>query len=229
MLRTVRSSITIVWFSRTSRVVSLCRWSRLRSVIRAWTRATLTRALARFAEPFSLRAVLPLGSGQRGPVAALVPRVGDLLPGGEGEQAVEPGVDPRRPSPAGGPRRRSRRRTAGTRTSARPRPGDTVTVDGAAPSGSGRDHTMSSGSVIFARVSRPSRKRNALVVYSADARDFFLHLNVGYLARLAKKFVNAPCRCRSACWSGTDDTSLRNASSSVLFPPGQQRGGVACS
>src|SRR5690606_30011917 len=31
MPRTLRSSITTVWFSRTSRVVTLCRWSRLRS------------------------------------------------------------------------------------------------------------------------------------------------------------------------------------------------------
>ncbi len=49
---------------------------------------------------------------------------------------------------------------------------DTVTVDGCAPSGRGRDHTMSSGSDIFARVSRPSRKRKPLVVYSADFLDF---------------------------------------------------------
>lgn len=33
---------------------------------------------------------------------------------------------------------------------------DAVTVDGKAPSGRGRDHTMSSGSFIFARVRRPS-------------------------------------------------------------------------
>ncbi len=32
---------------------------------------------------------------------------------------------------------------------------ETVTVDGLAPSGSGRDHTMFSGASIFARVSRP--------------------------------------------------------------------------
>jgi hypothetical protein len=29
-------------------------------------------------------------------------------------------------------------------------------------------------------------------VYSADLRDFFFDLNVGYLARLAKKLPNAP-------------------------------------
>jgi hypothetical protein len=94
---------------------------------------------------------------------------------------------------------------------------DTVTVDGNAPSGSGRDHTMPSGSDIFARVSFLSRNRNALVVYSADFRDFFRDLKRGYLARFPKKFVNAVWRCRSACWSGTEETSLRYASSSVLF------------
>ncbi|KND40672.1 hypothetical protein IQ64_33445 [Streptomyces stelliscabiei] len=54
-LRTVRSSITTVWFSRTRRVDSLCRKSRRRSAIRAWTRAAFTRALARLLEPLALR------------------------------------------------------------------------------------------------------------------------------------------------------------------------------
>src|SRR5690606_10666952 len=94
---------------------------------------------------------------------------------------------------------------------------DTVTVDGDTPSGRGRDHTMSSGSAIFARVSFPSRNRNALVVYSADFRDFFRDLKRGYFARLPKKFENAVWRCRSACWSGTEETSARYASSSVFF------------
>lgn len=49
MLRTVRSSITSVWFSRTRRVVILWRWSRRRSAIRAWILATFLRALARLA------------------------------------------------------------------------------------------------------------------------------------------------------------------------------------
>ncbi|GAA0905568.1 hypothetical protein GCM10009574_097160 [Streptomyces asiaticus] len=86
---------------------------------------------------------------------------------------------------------------------------DTVTVDGFALSGRGRDHTMSNGSVILARVSFPSRKRNALVVYSPLLREFSRDVNRGYFARLPNKFVNATCRCRSACWRGTDDTSLR--------------------
>jgi hypothetical protein len=66
-------------------------------------------------------------------------------------------------------------------------------------------------------VSRPSRQRNALLVYSAERRERFLLLNVGYLARFAQKLVNATCRCRSACYNGTDETSLRNPSSSVFF------------
>ncbi len=86
---------------------------------------------------------------------------------------------------------------------------DTVTVDGCAPSGSGRDHTIARGPSILASVSRPSRYLNALVVYSADRRDFFRDLKRGYLARFPKKLANAVCRCRSACWSGTDDTSFR--------------------
>ena len=96
---------------------------------------------------------------------------------------------------------------------------DTVTVDGTAPSGSGRDQRMSSGSAIFASVSAPSRQRNADRVYSALARDFFRDLNRGNRARLAKKLPNAVCRCRNACCNGTDDTSPRNASSSVRFHP----------
>ncbi|KPI19975.1 hypothetical protein OK006_9551 [Actinobacteria bacterium OK006] len=55
------------------------------------------------------------------------------------------------------------------------------------------------------------------MVYSALLRDVLRDLNRGYLARLPKKWVNAVCRCRSACWSGTEDTSFRYASSPVFF------------
>ncbi|MDQ0596046.1 hypothetical protein QF037_000391 [Streptomyces canus] len=55
------------------------------------------------------------------------------------------------------------------------------------------------------------------MVYSALLRDFFFDLKRGYFARLPKRLVNATCKCRSACWSGTDDTSPRYASSSVFF------------
>jgi len=94
---------------------------------------------------------------------------------------------------------------------------DTVTVDGSAPSGSGRDQRMSSGASIFASQICPSRQRNALRVYSAQARDRLRDLNRGYFARFSQNAANAPCRWRSACCSGTDDTSDRYARSPVRF------------
>jgi len=51
---------------------------------------------------------------------------------------------------------------------------------------------MSRGSAIFAKVSVPSRHRNAERVYSADARDLRLDLNVGYSARFSQNETNAP-------------------------------------
>ncbi len=76
---------------------------------------------------------------------------------------------------------------------------------------------MSNGAVILARVSRPCCHRNALRVYSAEARDFFRDLKRGYLARLAKNAANAACWCRRACCSGTLLTSFRNPRSSPRF------------
>jgi hypothetical protein len=54
-----------------------------------------------------------------------------------------------------------------------------VTVDGRAPLGRGRDQPR--------------------VVYSADFGDLFRDLKRGYLARLAKKWANAVCKCRKHC------------------------------
>ena len=42
-------------------------------------------------------------------------------------------------------------------------------------------------------------------------------LNLGYLARLAKNARNAACWWRKACWSGTLDTSFKNAHSGAFF------------
>src|SRR5664280_2514678 len=56
---------------------------------------------------------------------------------------------------------------------------DAVTVDGSAPSGRGRDHTMSNGWLIFARVNWPPLNRNPDRLYSAHARDFRFDLNRG--------------------------------------------------
>ena len=54
-----------------------------------------------------------------------------------------------------------------------------ATVLGSAPSGSGRDHTISNGSDIFASLNTPSRNVKAERVYSAESLDFFRDLNFG--------------------------------------------------
>jgi hypothetical protein len=101
----------------------------------------------------------------------------------------------------------------------RPSPSrDTVTVEGSRASGStpGQDHTNVGGPSCLARCRRPSHHRNADRGYCADrlpVRD----LNRGYRARLAKKFANAFCWVRSACCSGTLETSDRYASSGRRF------------
>jgi hypothetical protein len=144
-----------------------------------------------------------------------MPRVGDLLPVERVSREVIPASTPTTRSTGGAwatvvsTRIDTCHRPAGSR--------DTVTVDGSAPSGNGRDHTMSSGSAIFANVSRPSRQRNADRVYSADALPRLRDLNRGYRARFSQNAANADCKCRNDCCNGTDDTSLRNVSLSIFF------------
>src|SRR5699024_712857 len=140
-LRTERSSITTTWFSRTSRVDSLCRKSFLRSVMRACTRATFLRALANFAR--SRRSWQ--GFVTFWPVDRLTSEV----------------------IPASTPTTRSVGAwwvmVSWHRIDTNQRPAlslDTVTVEGTSPSGRGRDHTMSSGELIFASVSCPLRYLN---------------------------------------------------------------------
>ena len=177
-----------VWFSRMILVDSLCRWSRRRSVIRACTRATVTRALARFADPFCFFARRRCASASRARSRRSCPGLVTFSPASGSHQPGDARVDPHR---RGGRRQRP---GPGTRPGSKcatgpPRPGDTVTVDGSAPSGSGLDHTIASGADIFASQTCPSRYRNPDVVNVADARDLRLDLNAGYLARLAQKFT----------------------------------------
>src|SRR5690606_6891262 len=152
-------------------------------------RATLSRAFSRFAEPLALRASARCALASLRRSRRSCPGLVIFSPVERVARAVIPASTPTL-LPVGGsgaivssPRIDTNHRPAASR--------DTVTVDGCAPSGRGRDQRMFSGPSIFARNSRPSFQRNALRVYSADARDFFLLLNVGYLARLAKKFANA--------------------------------------
>src|SRR5262249_43234726 len=55
---TANASTQITWFSYSRRVVNLCRPSRRWSALRAWIRATFTRAFSRCFDPFCLRARL---------------------------------------------------------------------------------------------------------------------------------------------------------------------------
>ena len=156
MLRTCRSSITTAWFSRTSRVVSLCRWSRRRSVIRACTRATCRRAFSRFADPRCVRASARCARASRTRSRPLVARVGDLLPAGQGDQDVTPASIPTTASRGravlDGDLAQQRhvpapRRCRGTPSPCWARP----------PPAAGATSGSSSGSTIFANVSAPSR------------------------------------------------------------------------
>ncbi|ALG11762.1 hypothetical protein AOZ06_37180 [Kibdelosporangium phytohabitans] len=185
-------------------------------MIRAYTRATLRQALARFAAPFTFVAKERWARAGRARSArscrglAIFSPVDRII--GEPSPASTPIAPDAGACSITSPHSRD--------TNQRPAAScDTVTVDGDAPSGNGCDHTIASGCPILASVSVPSRQRIALAVYSAERRDLFLLLNTGYRARLPQKLVNAACKCRSACCSGTDETSLRKASSSVFLHP----------
>src|SRR5699024_3568817 len=155
MLRTERSSITTTWFSRTSRVDSLCRKSFLRSVMRACTRATFLRALARFALPFCLRdsprwALANLARSLRS-----CSGLATFWPVDRLTSEVIPASTPTTRSVGAWWVMVSWHRIDTCQRPALSR--ETVTVEGTAPSGRGRDHTMSSGELIFASVSCPLR------------------------------------------------------------------------
>src|ERR1035438_5748961 len=177
MFRTLRSSITTAWLSRTSRVVSLCRKSFRRPAIRAWIRATLSRALSRFAAPFGGRPGRRGASASRARSRRSCRGLAIFSPVERVARKVMPASRPTTESLAGWGSTThwhssdTNQRPAGSRL--------TVTVDGSTPSGRGRDHTTASGAVIFARCSWPSPYRNADRVYSALARDFFRDLICG--------------------------------------------------
>ncbi len=161
-------------------------------MIRACTRATFRRAFSRFTDPRCVRACARCARARRARSARSWRGLVTFSPVDRVTSDVIPASIPTTSS-VGGPswtvtshNRDTCQRPAASR--------DTVTVLGSAPSGRGRDQRMASGSVIFASVSAPSRKRNADRVYSADARERRLLLNVGYFARLPQKFTNAVCR-----------------------------------
>lgn len=93
---------------------------------------------------------------------------------------------------------------------------DTVTDVTLAPLGIVRDQRTESGASIFASFSDVPSHLKALAVYAADCVPSF-RLKFGYFARLAKKFANAVCKWRSACWRGTELTSFSHVCSGDFF------------
>lgn len=89
-----------------------------------------------------------------------------------------------------------------------------VTVDGA--DGNSRLQRTSNGALLFAIYNLPSRYLNAAPVSVAECL-WRLLLNVGYLARPAKKLENPACWWRKACCSGTMETSLSHVNSGSFF------------
>ncbi len=198
-------------------MLALWRKSRRASVTRACALATLTRALARFAEPGWHRARRRWYRLRRFWCRSQSFGCGIFSPVDRAAKPVRPASTPALSPVAGSgtgsgtsARKVTNHRPAGSRA--------TVTDAGSAlvTSTSGHVHTKASGAGVFASHKVPSLIRNAARVYVADwrpARD----LNRGYRARFSKNAVNAWCWCRRACWRGTLDTWLRNARSGSFF------------
>src|SRR5271166_3832783 len=183
--RTLRSSTTIAWFSRTSRVLSLWRWSRRLSATRACRRARLMRALSLFFDPFVLcarrRDRIRLRASSRASCLGLA----TLFSVERVTRFVMPRSMPTAVEDAGS----LRMLASSQRNDMCHRPEVsrlTVTVDGCTPFGSGRLQRTSMGTSILASISAPFSKRKALRENSAEPPRL-LRLKLGYFARLPKK------------------------------------------
>ncbi len=183
--RTLRSSTTIAWFSRTSRVLNLWRWSRLRSATRACNLASLIRALSLFLDPFVLRANRRDRMRLRASSRASCFGLAIFSPVESVSRLVMPRSIPTAVvsfgsalMPLSSQRSETCQRPAASRL--------TVTVDGFAFFGSGRLQRTSSGEAILASVRTPSSNRKALRENSADPPRL-LRLKLGYLVLFEKK------------------------------------------
>lgn len=204
MWLTARLSIAITWFSLIKRVESLCRKSLRESAVLAYMRATSSLAFVRLTEPFCFLAsrrcsLASLASFLRNAFGAAI-----FSPVERTTKSVNPKSMPTLPVDVGFAQTTS---SQSRDTWYRPALSfDTVTVVTFAPDGILRDQRIASGASIFASFSEVPSHLKALAVYSADCAPS-LRRKFGYLARLAKKFANAVCKWRNACWSGTELTS----------------------
>jgi len=214
MLLTARLSMAITWFSLTSRVESLCRKSLRVSAVLACSLATLRLALNLFAEPFCFFAsrlcnFASLDSFLRNVFGAAI-----FSPVESMAKWVSPKSIPICPAASGfGITVSSQSNEAKYRPAASL---DTVTVVGFAAFGKVRDQWIFNGASIFASFNALPSHLKALEVYSAACLSCLL-LKAGYLARLAKKFPNAVCKCRRDCCTGTLETSFIQIVSGCFF------------
>ena len=123
--------------------------------MRAWMRATLSSAFSRLRDLGALRASLRCASARRFRSARSWRGLVTFSPVDRVTSDVIPASTPTTASDAGASCTVTSHSSDTCQRPASSR--DTVTVVGSAPSGRGRDQRMSSGSVIFARVSAPSR------------------------------------------------------------------------
>ena len=214
MFFTASVSVAIVWFSRISRVLSLCVKSLLVSAIFACMRATFSFAFDLFLEPRCFLArrrcnftsffsffLNTLGAAIFSPVDSTAkwvsPRSIPICPVASGKVATAS--------------------SQSIETKYRPAVSfETVTVVIRTAFGKVRDQRIFSGASIFASFNALPSHLKALLVYSADCLPS-LRLKVGYAVRLAKKLANAVCKCRNACCTGTLETSLSQMVSGCFF------------
>ena len=219
---THKSSTYTAWFSRMMRVDSLCSQSRRVSATRAWTRATLTRALSRLLLPLALRvrafcALRSLRSARRRNLGLATFRPSDRT-----AKCVSPRSIPASESDAG-----SGSSPASTTKLAKYRPAAsmiTVTLDGS--DGRSRDQRTGTSPIFGSRSFPPAVTVNrALRVNRIACRRSLRDRNRGGATRgpfrlpvtEAKKFRYAAFRSASACWSTTADTSPSHARSGVAL------------
>lgn len=214
MLLTARLSMAITWFSLTSRVESLCRKSLRVSAVFACRRATFMRALFLLLEPFCFLA------RRRCNLASLLSFLRNVLgaaifsPVDKIAKCVRPRSMPTFADTSGLGDTTS---SHSNETKYRPVASLlTVAVVSFAAFGNVRDHLILSGASIFASFKTLPSHLKALAVYSAACLSCLL-LNVGYLARLAKKLENAVCKWRRDCCTGTELTSFSQIVSGCFF------------
>lgn len=212
MFFTFRDSTQTTWFSFISLRDNLCRLSIRQSAILAWSFATFNLALARFLEPFFFLLNRRCNNAKRFAYFAVWRGLPVLNPLSVTNKSFKPISMPVIFAVTGSDFDSNSHKQD---TKYRPDASlEIVTVEGV--EGSSRLQRTESGLVLLAMYSLPLRYLKALAVNSADCL-WCLLLNVGYLARPAKKLEKAVCWWRRVCCNGTQETSFSQVNSGSFF------------